>query len=492
MAEHYPQIATAPQKTRTCVIRSIVLKSRVEATMAKTNTQFVCQACGRITPRYMGRCPQCNEFGTMVEQLVASAKGDGKGGGRSPLGPITTPQRLHEITADGLDRLPLPLVEFSRVLGGGIVPGSLVLVGGEPGIGKSTLLVEVAATVANEHGPTLYVSGEESTRQIKMRADRLGLKAEDLFLVTETNLAVMRQHIEEIRPVMVIVDSIQTTYLDDLTSTAGSVSQVRECASRFQEIAKGSGTTVFLVGHVTKEGAIAGPRVLEHIVDTVLYLEGDPFHKYRLLRAVKNRFGATSEVGVFEMAEQGMVEVPNPSEAFLAERQVNAPGSTIAVTMEGTRPLLVEIQALASTTSFANPRRTANGVDLNRLLLLAAVLTRRVGVRLDDKDLFANVIGGLQIDEPAADLAIAVAIASSVRDRAVYADVAFVGEVGLSGEIRAVSQLDSRLKEAAKLGFRRCIVPHSSKKRAGDYPPGLEIIGCRSLREALEVGLVAK
>jgi DNA repair protein RadA/Sms len=370
------------------------------------------------------------------------------------------------------------------------VPGSLVLVGGEPGIGKSTLLVEVAATVANQHGVTLYISGEESARQIKMRADRLGLKADALYLVTETNLAVMRQHIEQLQPVMVIVDSIQTTYLDELTSTAGSVSQVRECASRFQELAKTSGTTVFLVGHVTKEGAIAGPRVLEHIVDTVLYLEGDPFHKYRLLRAVKNRFGATSEVGVFEMADKGMVEVPNPSEAFLAERQINSPGSTIAVTMEGTRPLLVEIQALASATAFANPRRTANGVDTNRLLLLSAVLTRRVQIRLDDKDIFANVVGGLQIDEPAADLAIAVAIASSVRDRPTHADMAFVGEVGLSGEIRAVSQLEARLKEAAKLGFRHCLLPHSARKRAGDVPPGLEIIGCRSLREALEIALV--
>jgi DNA repair protein RadA/Sms len=425
----------------------------------------------------------------MVEQVITGARAEGRSGRKSPAVP-SAPQRLGEIAADGLERLPLPLAEFSRVLGGGLVPGSLVLVGGEPGIGKSTLLVEVAAAVANQHGVTLYISGEESARQIKMRADRLGLKADELYLVTETNLAVMRQHIDELQPVMVIVDSIQTTYLDDLTSTAGSVTQVRECASRFQELAKSSGTTVFLVGHVTKEGAIAGPRVLEHIVDTVLYLEGDPFHKYRLLRAVKNRFGATSEVGVFEMVERGMVEVANPSEAFLAERQVNSPGSTIAVTMEGTRPLLVEIQALASATTFANPRRTANGVDYNRLLLLAAVLTRRVQLRLDEKDIFANVVGGLQVDEPAADLAIAVAIASSVRDRAVHADMALIGEVGLSGEIRAVSQLEARLKEAAKLGFRRCIVPHSGKKRAGDYPSGLELIGCRTLREALEAGLV--
>lgn len=427
----------------------------------------------------------------MVEQVLeASAKGrEAKGGGVSRPGLI--PQRLPEITSDSFGRLAVGMGEFSRVLGGGMVPGSLILVGGDPGIGKSTLLLEVAALVANQHGLVLYISGEESVHQIKLRADRLGVKAHDLFLVTETNLTTMINHIEQLRPVMVIVDSIQTSYSDELNSTAGSVSQVRECASRFQEIAKSSGVTIFLVGHVTKEGAIAGPRVLEHIVDTVLYLEGDPFHRYRLLRSVKNRFGATSEVGVFEMAEQGMIEVTNPSEAFLAERQVNAPGSTIAVTIEGTRPLLVEIQALASTTTFANPRRTANGIDYNRLLLLTAVLDRRVSVRLYEKDVFVNVIGGLQIDEPAADLAIAVAIASSVKDRPVQADVAFIGEIGLSGELRAVSQLETRLKEALKLGFRRCVLPKTGKRQGGDVPAGLEIIPCRTLAQALEAGLVA-
>jgi DNA repair protein RadA/Sms len=324
-----------------------------------------------------------------------------------------------------------------------------------------------------------------------MRADRLSLEAEDLYLVTETNLQTMLQHIEETAPVLVIVDSIQTTHSDDLNSTAGSVSQVRECASQFQEIAKSSGTTVFLVGHVTKEGNIAGPRVLEHIVDTVLYLEGDPFHRYRLLRGVKNRFGATSEVGVFEMAERGMVQVPNPSEAFLAERQANAPGSTIAVPLEGTRPLLVEIQALTTTTTFSNPRRTANGIDYNRLLLLTAVLTRRVNVKVHDKDVFVNVVGGLQIDEPAADLAVAVAIASGVRDKPVHADMAFIGEIGLSGELRAVSQLDVRLKEAAKLGFRRCVVPRTPGRKLGEVPDGLEVVGCRSLNQVLDAALLS-
>ncbi|MGD8585056.1 MAG: DNA repair protein RadA, partial [Chloroflexota bacterium] len=339
--------------------------------------------------------------------------------------------------------------------------------------------------------PSLYISGEESVRQIKMRADRMKVSAKELFLVTETNLDVMFQHISEVGPQIVIVDSIQTTYTGDLNSSAGSVSQVRECAARFQELAKNSGLAVVLVGHVTKEGAIAGPRVLEHIVDTVLYLEGDPFHRYRLLRGVKNRFGATSEVGVFEMAEEGMVEVTNPSEAFLAERQVNAPGSAIAVTMEGTRPLLVEIQALVSPSSFTNPRRTANGFDYNRLLLLAAVLSRRAGLRLQDKDIYANVVGGLRIEEPAADLALAVSIASSMRDRPVHADMAFVGELGLSGELRAVGQTEKRLKEAAKLGFRRCIVPRSTARKMHDAPEGLEVIGCSTLRDALGEALVA-
>lgn len=400
-------------------------------------------------------------------------------------------QRLSDITSDGAPRLVLPSKEFARVLGGGLVPGSLVLVGGDPGIGKSTLLLEVASAVASQHGPTLYVSGEESAQQIKMRADRLGIKAPQLYLVTETNLGMIFKHIEDIKPILVVVDSIQTTYVGEKESSPGSISQVRECAGRLQELAKNSGVSIVLVGHVTKEGAIAGPRVLEHIVDTVLYLEGDPFHRYRLLRSVKNRFGATSEVGVFEMEEKGLVEVPNPSEAFLAERQVNAPGSAIALTMEGTRPLLVEIQALTSATTFANPRRTANGVDYNRLLLLTAVLARRANLPLLDKDVFVNVIGGLQIDEPAADVAIALAMASSLRDRPIHADMAFVGEVGLSGELRAVSQLSARLNEAAKLGFKRCVVPHFSRKRKGEIPVGIETIGCRSIRDVLGVAFVS-
>jgi DNA repair protein RadA/Sms len=456
--------------------------------MAKVKTRYVCTACGRTTPAYMGKCPRCGEFDTMQEEIVER---ETTTAARQRARPAHKPLRLADITADSTARLQLPRPEFSRVLGGGMVPGSIVLVGGDPGIGKSTLLLEVAALVANLHGPVLYISGEESASQIKMRADRLNLQADDLFLVTETNLAVMLDHIQETKPVLVIVDSIQTSYSDELKSSAGSVSQVRECAARFQEMAKESGITVFLVGHVTKEGAIAGPRVLEHIVDTVLYLEGDVFHRYRLLRSVKNRFGPTSEVGVFEMVEQGMVEVANPSEAFLAERQVNAPGSAIAVTLEGTRPLLVEIQALASATTFSNPRRTANGIDYNRLLLLTAVLTRRVRLKLHEKDLFVNVVGGLQISEPAADLAVAVATASSVKDRPIHADLALVGEVGLSGELRAVSQLGLRLKEARKLGFRRCIVPRPGGRQSLEVPDGLELIGVRSLHEAIQAALLA-
>lgn len=457
--------------------------------MAKTQSQYVCQRCGRISAAYMGRCPQCHEFGTMVEQLVEETVNvKGRGRGRASAG-SSKPQKLGDVSISDFSRMEVPIEEFSRVLGGGIVPGSLLLLGGEPGIGKSTLLLDVAAAVSSKHGRCLYISGEESVRQIKMRAQRMGIAADHLFLVTETNLETILDHIQEIKPVLTIVDSIQTTYTTDLSSSAGSVSQVRECASQFQELAKLQNLAVCLVGHVTKEGAIAGPRVLEHIVDTVLYLEGDPFNRYRLLRGVKNRFGATSEVGVFEMVGKGMVEVKNPSEAFLAERQVNTSGSAIAVTLEGTRPLLVEIQALVNPTSFSNPRRTANGIDYNRLLLLSAVLSRRARLRLADKDIYANIVGGLSISEPAVDLAVAVAIASSLKDRPVFANMVFVGEIGLSGELRAVRQLDLRLKEASKLGFQRCLVPKGGLKALNNNPAGMELIGSSNLVDALSTAL---
>lgn len=457
--------------------------------MPKTQTRYVCQQCGRVAASYMGKCPQCGSFNSMVEEVVHDESAKKTSAVRGLTG-RSAPRSIGDVSADAEDRIHLPIGEFARVLGGGIVPGSIVLVGGDPGIGKSTLMLQMAMEMAGQK-KVLYVSGEESERQIKMRAVRLNGKRElpkNLLLVTETNLEVILNHINETKPELLIVDSIQTVYLSELDSSAGSVSQVRECSSQLRELAKTSGISVFVIGHVTKEGAIAGPRVLEHIVDTVLYLEGDRFQAYRLLRSVKNRFGATSEVGVFEMREGGLTEVANPSEAFLAERMVNAAGSAIAVTMEGTRPILVEIQGLTSPTQFGNARRTANGVDFNRLLLIAAVLTRRAGFKLGEQDIFVNVVGGLQIDEPAADLAIAVAIASSWRDIPVKADAVLIGEIGLAGELRMPGQMPARLKEAAKLGFKTAVVPKALRKGEG-YPKGIEIVEVRSVHEALNAAL---
>ena len=469
--------------------------------MPKTHTQYICQQCGRKFAREMGRCPQCGAWNSMVEEVVTVAPPTAASHAIRGVGGRSTPRRLSEISGDVEERIPISMGEFARVLGGGVVPGSVVLIGGDPGIGKSTLLLQVALEMARQ-SVVLYVSGEESERQIKMRALRLlrpAEKGEDgsndlpeaLYLVTETNLTTILEHIQEVKPALLILDSVQTTYLPELDSSAGSVSQVRETASRLRELAKGSGISVFLIGHVTKEGAIAGPRVLEHIVDTVLYLEGDRFQSYRLLRSVKNRFGATSEVGVFEMRERGLIEVPNPSEAFLAERMINAPGSAIAVTMEGTRPLLVEIQGLTSATSFGNPRRTPNGVDFNRLLLTVAVLTRRVGLHLGEQDVFVNVVGGLSVSEPAADLAVAAAIASSLRGQPLRADTVLIGEVGLSGELRLVGQMPARLREAANLGFRSAIVPRRLRK-GEPWPDDIQLIEARSLRQALDSALLAE
>jgi DNA repair protein RadA/Sms len=453
--------------------------------MAKLKTQYVCQQCGRTAAKPLGHCPQCGEWNSMVEEVVeARPNSSATVYGQAPI-------RLDQIETGNDDRLPLGIAEFARVLGGGVVPGSLVLIGGDPGIGKSTLLLQVSAGMA-ARGPVLYVSGEESVGQIKNRAARLmdgAAPADRMYLLTETDLGRVIGHIEELRPLLTVIDSIQTMQSDDIDSAAGSISQVRACAARLQATAKSSGVAIFLVGHVTKEGAIAGPRVLEHIVDTVLYLEGDSFHSYRLLRSVKNRFGPTNEVGVFEMGSAGLVEVANPSEAFLAERKADAPGSAIAITMEGTRPLLVEVQGLTSPSAFGNPRRTANGVDNNRLLLLVAVLSRRVGIQLSDQDVFVNVVGGLQVSEPAADLALASAIASSARDRAMPADLALVGEVGLSGELRSVAQLPARLSEASRLGFREVVVPASARSSV-PAPAGLKVSAVASLAEAL--GLVLR
>lgn len=432
----------------------------------------------------------------MLEEVVAAPATPSKAAGaaQTGLGGSSRPLRLDEIDGDHEDRMAVPIGEFARVLGGGIVPGSIVLVGGDPGIGKSTLMLQIALEMA-AHRKVLYVSGEESERQVKMRAARLLKDAPmpaELYLVTETNLETIMEHTRSLQPELLVIDSIQTVYLNGLSSSAGSVSQVRECSSRLRDLAKSSNISVFVIGHVTKEGIIAGPRVLEHIVDTVLYLEGDRFQAYRLLRSVKNRFGATSEVGVFEMREQGMVEVTNPSEAFLAERMVNVAGSSIAVTMEGTRPLLVEVQGLTSPTSLGNPRRTPNGVDMNRLLLITAVLTRRVGVRLGEQDVFVNVIGGLRITEPAADLAVAAAITSSMKDVSVRADAVLIGEVGLSGELRMVGQMTTRLREASKLGFRQAIVPRRVRRTGEAWPEGIQVLEARSLREALSLALVGE
>lgn len=461
----------------------IIRKQRL---MAKTRTQFVCSNCGYTSLKSMGRCPRCNEFNTFNEVVEEVKRASAVKQDRQPIGIARSqPQRLTEVSSDQEERYVVPVEEFNRVLGGGIVPGSIILISGEPGAGKSTLLIQLSALMSQSVGTILYVSGEESARQIKMRADRLGINnAHDLFLLTETNLGAIFEQVQRIKPRILIIDSIQTIYTDEIDSSPGLVSQVRECASRLQTLAKTSGISVFLVGHVTKEGTIAGPRVLEHIVDTVLYLEGDPFQAFRLLRSIKNRFGATNEVGVFEMQAAGMVEVPNPSEAFLAERVINAAGSAIAVTMEGTRPLLVEMQALSSPTSFGQPRRTPNGVDFNRMLLICAVLSKRVGLKLHEQDIFVNVIGGLKIDEPASDLAMAMAIASSYYDKPIPADMAIMGEVGLSGEIRAVSQLSMRLNEAAKIGFKRVMVPRT-RKPVEDLPKGLQLVTVRNVVEAL-------
>jgi len=403
-----------------------------------------------------------------------------------PSRPLSAPEELSRVSGEESPRLALSLEEFNRVLGGGIVPGSLVLIGGDPGIGKSTLLLQVSAMVAQDGAKVLYVTGEESVGQVKLRANRLGLGGERLYVLPETNLETILEHIEGASPALVVIDSIQTVYLDGLGSAPGSVGQIRECTMRLMQWAKVAGVPILISGHVTKDGAIAGPRVLEHIVDVVLYMEGEPFSAYRLLRGVKNRFGSTNEVGIFEMRGNGLVEVANPSEVFLSQRAREAVGSAVVPTLEGTRPLLVEIQALTSTTSFGFPRRTANGIDFNRLLLITAVLTKRAGLSLGNQDIIVNVVGGLRVSEPAADLGVALAIASSLRGAAIDPNLVAIGELGLSGELRAVPHLERRLSEAAKLGFRRCLLPRTKKV---DVPQGIELIGAESLKEALRVAL---
>ena len=450
----------------------------------KSSTIFVCQQCGKESLKWLGRCPNCQQWNTFVEKRVTAPSTPF----RTP-SLVSPPQELSQVVFEAADRFPLPLAEFNRVLGGGVVSGSLVLIGGDPGIGKSTLLLQVSSLIAQTKGKVVYVSGEETLRQIKLRAERLGVKGEKLYLLAETELGVILDQIEQLQPSLVVIDSIQTVYLPELDTAPGSVAQVRECTLRLMHWAKLSAVPIFITGHVTKDGTIAGPRVLEHIVDAVLYLEGEPFSAYRLLRSVKNRFGSTNEVGVFEMKAEGLVEVDNPSLAFLSQRWGEAIGSAVVPTLEGSRPLLVEIQALTNLTNFGLPRRTANGVDFNRLLLITAVLTKRVGLKLGNQDIIVNVTGGLKIGEPAADLGIALAIASSFRDIGVDPQMVAVGEVGLSGELRAVSQLDRRVAEAVRLGFKRCLIPKTSA-RISPAPKDIELMPVSALREATRVALV--
>lgn len=450
--------------------------------MPKPRTRYVCQECGDVKPRSLGRCPECGSWNSYVEECEPGSRAGGRAASRAiprPLAAVEEPEQ---------PRLATGLGELDRVLGGGIVPGSLILLGGEPGAGKSTLTMQVSDTLARAGRKVLYVSGEESLAQIRLRAGRLGAVGTDLLVLAEVDLEAILGAMAEIRPDWVVIDSIQAIYDPGLASAAGSVGQVREATAQIMRLAKDQGLAVCLVGHVTKEGTLAGPRVLEHMVDTVLSFEGDRFRAYRLLRSAKNRFGSTQEVGVFEMTATGLREVANPSALFLAERAPDATGSAIAVPMEGTRPLLVEVQALVAPTFMAAPRRAANGVDFGRLVQILAVLERRVGLALSRADVYASVVGGLDVAEPAADLAIALAVASGMRDRPLPGDLVALGEVGLGGEIRSVSQAESRLREAAKLGFRRAIVPAGNVEGL-EVPPGMAIVPVSRLMDALIAGL---
>ena len=452
--------------------------------MAKAKSVYICSECGYETPRWLGKCPDCGSWNTLTEQQPAlSAQLPEKKLKRAP-GSDAQALRIDQIPDDVMLRRASGSSELDRVLGGGIVEGSFVLVGGDPGIGKSTLLTQVCAHLSRENISVLYVSGEESARQIKMRANRLGASAAGFYVLSENDMNTVEKRMEELSPSVVVVDSIQTMYLPELSSAPGSVSQVRECASRLMRIAKLSGCSVFLVGHVTKEGAIAGPRVLEHMVDAVLYFEGDRQHQYRILRAVKNRFGSINELGMFEMTSEGMQEVLNPSEALLSERAHNASGSVIMCAIEGSRPLLTDVQALVATTVFGNPRRMASGVDQGRLALLLAVLEKRAGLRLYDKDVYINIAGGLSLTEPAADLALCAAIASSFKNRPTSGNWAVMGEVGLAGEVRAIAQAERRIVECMRLGFDHILLPKSNMRDL-NIPNGLQVVGVETISQAI-------
>lgn len=449
----------------------------------KSKTIFYCTACGNETPRWQGKCPACGAWNTLEEYEEKNAP-TSKNASRKDSGLRRKPKTLAEVDCNSEVRFLTGLGELDRVLGGGAVTGSLVLVGGAPGIGKSTLLLQICAYLGTSLR-VLYVSGEESETQIKMRAKRLGVQTENLYLLSETDIGNVLDATAELKPDVLIADSIQTLYNGDNTSSPGSISQVKECTMALMQLAKGSGVTVFVVGHVNKEGSIAGPKVLEHMVDCVLYFEGESAHNYRILRAAKNRFGSTNEIGVFEMADDGLREVPNPSEMLLSGRPTHAPGTCVACAMEGTRPVLAEVQALVSHTTFNVPRRTTDGFDFNRAILLMAVLEKRGGLNLSSSDVYVNVIGGLQLNEPASDLPVILAAASSFRDKVFDSGTAAIGEVGLTGEIRAVSHLSQRLSEVRRLGFSRCLIPKMGTAQV-EAPAGLELIRVRNVREAIE------
>ena len=452
----------------------------------KAKTLFYCTQCGNETPKWQGKCPACGEWNTVVEQPVAQTR---KAGAKSTVSivPQATPKRMEEVECSDELRFHTGMNELDRVLGGGAVKGSLVLLGGAPGIGKSTLMLQICQQLS-QFSKVLYVSGEESERQIKLRAERLRVSGENLYLLAESNLEHVVEAVHQLVPDVLIVDSIQTLYNGDLTTAPGSVGQVKECTMTLMQLAKGEGLTVFVIGHINKEGSIAGPKVLEHMVDCVLYFEGEQNMSHRILRAAKNRFGATNEIGVFEMQDIGLAEVPNPSEALLAGRPLDAPGTCVTCAMEGVRPVLAEVQALVVPSSFGNPRRTSNGFDYNRAMLVLAVLEKRGGLMVSNCDAYINVIGGLNLDEPAADLAMMIALASSFRDKSVPNDLVAIGEVGLTGELRSVSSLGQRLSEVRRLGFTKCIVPSRSSGKLV-VPEGLELIRVDNIRQALSAVL---
>ncbi|MFD2615246.1 DNA repair protein RadA [Paenibacillus gansuensis] len=457
--------------------------------MAKLKTKFVCTECGYESPKWLGKCPGCQSWNSLIEETESSAvKTQGIGMNTSVFMTKEKPVSIIDIKSSQEPRVLTDIGELNRVLGGGLVPGSLILVGGDPGIGKSTLLLQTSHALAVKGLRVLYISGEESVSQTRLRADRLGALSANLFVLCETNLEQIEEAIEQVKPDFLVIDSIQTVYQPSVTSAPGSVAQVRECTGHFMRVSKVRGIATVLVGHVTKEGAIAGPRMLEHMVDCVLYFEGERHHSYRLLRAVKNRFGSTNEIGIFEMKEAGLTEVTNPSELFLQERPLGVAGSTVVASMEGTRPVLVELQALVSPTNFPTPRRMSAGIDHNRLALIIAVLEKRMGLFLQNQDVYLNVAGGVKLDEPAVDLAAAVCIASSFKDKPTRPfDVVF-GEIGLTGEVRAVSRIEHRVKEAEKLGFKRIILPEKSLK-GWKRPKNIEIIGVNTVAEALTAAL---